>query len=104
VISLAARGELDLADRAALLSFHAALAADHERIVLGPLAFIDGAAAELIEKTRRELRARGGTLSLRHPKPYVGRTIGPCAGVSVPNGGRDLRGAHLPALRMATRR
>ena len=87
-IVLLLRGELDLAGRPRLLAvLEAALSSGHQQIVLelGGLAFIDGSSVGLIERVGGRLRARGGTLTLRHAQPAVGRVIAHCARLS----GRD---------------
>jgi len=81
-IVLVLRGELDVAGRRRLVAaLQAALGAGHTRIALdlGGLAFIDGSSVGLIERAGGGLRARGGSLTLRHVQPQVRRVIEQCA-------------------------
>jgi anti-anti-sigma factor len=83
-IVLVLRGELDLAGTPRLeAALQAATAAGHERIVLDlrRLAFIDATSVGLIERTKRQLRARGDELTLRNPRRQVRRVIELCAGM-----------------------
>jgi anti-sigma B factor antagonist len=99
-IVLVLRGELDLAGAPRLSgALEAAMAAGYKRIALelGQLEFIDGASIGLIERVRGQLRARGGELTLGHPRPQIRRVIDLCARLSGP--GEDLDPGAAPIMR-----
>jgi STAS domain-containing protein len=67
------------------------MAAGYERIALEleQLEFIDGAGVGLIGRARRQLRARGGEITLGHPQPQIRRVIELCARLSGPGENSD---------------
>jgi anti-anti-sigma factor len=95
-IVLVLLGELDLAGSPRFTAaLEAAMAGDHERIVLelAQLTFMDGASAGLIARARHRLRPQGRELALLHPQRHVRRVIELCASLS----GRDERLDRGPA-------
>jgi len=101
-IELVLRGELDLAGAprlAGALARAMATGAEQIALELGELEFIDGAGVGLIERTGRQLRGRGGELTLRHPTPQVRRVFALWASVAGP--GQDRDRPALPSARLS---
>jgi anti-sigma B factor antagonist len=98
---LALEGELDLTGAPRLWAALAdAMAEGHAWIALelGQLEFIDCAGIGVIERARRQLRALGGDLTVRHPKGHVRRVIELCASLPGPVQGRDPPPASIDVL------
>ena len=77
-VELRIRGELDMASAPELAgSLDALLAGDHVVVVLelADLSFLDCAGMRPIRAALGALRARGGILVIRHPRPLVERAL-----------------------------
>jgi hypothetical protein len=82
---LALHGELDLTGAPRLRA----------ALELGQLEFIDCSGIGVIERARRQLRALGGDLTLRHPRVHVRRVLDLCADLPGPVHGRGPPAAQI---------